>query len=208
MFFGLDGKRVNVDTKIGLAGKVLVRLDIVEVIRSACSKTVLTVELEFSISDSGCGSVTSFGEISKDITGRTITNNPSDKLGGVIECQSDAVSTIDSRGFLGLNSFNQIFVGLLGKFLAFFSIKEDVINPERNVGKSNNTSCRVSTIRCSVIQRFKFNLDFNFVVLKSNQRKSKTRVTAESKKKGNVQCNFSRITISSLSSTISCSWAD
>jgi hypothetical protein len=51
MLFGPEGKRVHIDTGVGSAGVVLVRLDEVEVSSFALREAILAVKLELSGDD-------------------------------------------------------------------------------------------------------------------------------------------------------------
>ena len=56
-------------------------------------------------------------------------------FGGVVENKTDTVGgTGINRACLSLDGFDEVFMGVLGKVFTFFSIKEDVIGPEGNVG--------------------------------------------------------------------------
>ena len=71
----------------------------------------------------------------------------------------------------------------LCKLSSFLRIKEDIINKERNITQFNALKCFRSLKARFVANEFflscslEFNL--NFVILKSNQRQSKSRVSAE-----------------------------
>ena len=79
-------------------------------------------------------------------------------------------------------------------------IKEDVVNVERSsnkgllVGSGYFSTSRAFTERTdrpeALLNGANVDVETNFVVLKRNKRKGKTRVAAEPELKGNVECGF------------------
>ncbi len=164
VFSGAESERVNVDTKVRLDFKVLVGLDIVEVSAITNLEAVLTVELNLSLVYIANG-VSSIGKASELVANISCLNSPANKLGGVVKGEANAV-VVGARngGFLVLGNFDEVFVGLLGEFLAFFGIKEDVVSPEFDIGEGTVARARVKAVSKS----FELDPEFDFVVLKSN----------------------------------------
>ncbi len=92
-------------------------------------------------------------------------NSPADELGGVVKGEANAVVVGTRDGcFLVLGDFDKVFVGLLGEFLAFFGIKEDVISPEFDFRERTVARARVKAVSKS----FELDPEFDFVVLKGD----------------------------------------
>ena len=92
-------------------------------------------------------------------------------------------------------------MGVLGHASALISIKENVINVERSGDKRLGVSIgnlhvvglsgvyRLNSEK-ALIKRADFDVNLDFVVLKGNKRKGKTRVAAEPELKRNVKSSF------------------
>ena len=80
--------------------------------------------------------------------------------------------------------FDEVLVRNLGKTSAFISVKVDIINIERCGRKRWNNN--ISSITRTASSITEFNVNLNFVVLKSDKRKSKTGVSAKPELKRNV----------------------
>jgi len=80
--------------------------------------------------------------------------------------------------------FDEVFVRNLSEASAFISVKVDIVNIERCSRKRRNNEIASAPSAACGITKFDVNLDF--VVLKSNKGKSKTGVSAEPELKGNV----------------------
>jgi hypothetical protein len=72
----------------------------------------------------------------------------------------------------------------LGKTSTFISVEVDVINIERSSLERRSSNVVAVPIASTSFTEFK--VDFNFVVLKSNEGESKTGVAAKPEFKGNV----------------------
>lgn len=126
-------------------------------------------------------------------------HNPDEFLHGVIEVQLDFVARRSDRLVAGeLKLGNQILMGVLGKTSTFISVQKHVVNIERGSNQrlvvSGGGLLRGGGGRGQVLHGpqalvngadVKVNLDF--VVLKSNQGESQTRVGAEPELERNVK---------------------
>jgi hypothetical protein len=127
-------------------------------------------------------------------------DNPDELLARVVEIQLNLDVSVDS-GFVTseLELINEIFVRSLSESTSFVSVEVDVVNEESSILEGRDTegiiasSCastassgdRSGNIAFTLGSKLKVELDF--VVLKSNKRKSKTRVSAEPELKGNIE---------------------
>ena len=141
-------------------------------------------------------------------------DDPDEFLNRVVEVEFDLVGR-RTNGFITseLELSDQVLVGVLGHSSAFISVKEDIVNIQRSsnkglvVGDSGRDRASSShlTLRTSVrvgvavkssnspqafINRTDIKIDLDFVVLKSNQRKSKAGVGAEPELKRNIKSSF------------------
>jgi len=83
-----------------------------------------------------------------------------------------------------LQLFDEVFVRNLSEASAFISVKVYIVNIERCSRKRrNNNIASAPSAACSITE---FDVDLDFVVLKGNKRKSKTRVSAEPEFKRDV----------------------
>ena len=116
--------------------------------------------------------------------------NPDELFDRVVEVKFDFVGG-GTNGFITseLNLFDEVFVGVLGHASAFISVKEDVVNVEGGsykrliVGGGDFLGGAVTAGKCgyspeALINRTDVEVDAYFVVLKSDEGKGKTRVSA------------------------------
>jgi len=178
VLFGLDGEGVHVDVLLGDAGVVLERLNKAEVGTFAGVKSIMTVELEVRALDSIINTVV------KLVTVCRLRDNPDKLLNGVVEVE--AVGTVGHGSFITgeLELFDEEFVLRLGETLALVSVEVDVIDVERHRGLINGESAGTEA---EIGELGKGKVNFDFVVLKGNEGKSKTVVTVEEKLEGNVE---------------------
>ena len=99
--------------------------------------------------------------------------SPDKLLNGMIKVKS--VASRSSAFNLVLNLFDKVFVADLGKSATLISIKVDVFTEDFTFSISSN-----------IISSSPLKLKLDFMVLKSNQRKSKTRVATEPELKRNL----------------------
>jgi hypothetical protein len=115
-------------------------------------------------------------------------NSPDELFARVVEVELDLVVGIGGRLRTSvLELLDEVLVRDLGKTAALISIKVDVVNEKRSGTKrrkseSRNTSCAVHRR-----SRVELKVDLDLVVLKSDKRKSKTRVAVEPELKRNVK---------------------
>jgi len=80
--------------------------------------------------------------------------------------------------------FDEVFVRNLSEASTFISVKVDIVNIERCSRKRrNNKISSAPSATCSITE---FDVNLDFVILKSNKGKSKTGVSAEPEFKGDV----------------------
>jgi len=131
---------------------------------------------------------------------RILLDYPYEFFAWVVEVKLDLV-TGTSDGFITseLKLFNKVFVWVLCHTSAFIGIEENVVNVQRSSNKrfvvSSTRSFLVRTVIISTcclysvqafVKRTEFDVNLNFVVLKSDQGQSKTWVSAEPELKRNV----------------------
>jgi hypothetical protein len=128
---------------------------------------------------------------------RVTLNNPDKFLNGVVEIEFNLNVGVNGRFITGeLELFDEIFVRTLSEAAAFISVKVNIVDKESSSNKRWNTEQLVAvasgeskTTRRAIrrigntsdIEFFliaEFNVNTNFVVLKSNERKSETRISA------------------------------
>ena len=124
-------------------------------------------------------------------------DDPDQFLAGVVEVKLQLVGRGGARlATSELEDIDEVFVGNLGEFTSFIRVEVDVVNVERGSGQtaladtSTNgvgVSSRVRIVPAQVVEGVEFQIDTNFVVLKSDQGERKTRVAAEPELEGNVQ---------------------
>merc|ERR1712166_43037 len=162
--------------------------------------------------------------------GRAVINigiwldNPNQFFTWMIEIQFDFVGG-RTDGFVTseLKLFNEVFVWILCHTSTFIGIKEDVINVEgrsnkgflvrngifnrRTIGKTRVTILsalfgQVVDSEKDFIRRTELKVDTDFMVLKSNQRKSESWVTTEPELKWDVKSCFWK----SITRSTDCGW--
>ena len=141
--------------------------------------------------------------------------DPDKLLNRVVEVQLDLVTGRTNRFVTSeLKLGNQVLVRVLGHSSALISVQEDVVNIQRGsnqrlvVGNSGRNWASngvlggravlprlVLAVQCgnspqALINRSDIKVNLDFVVLKSNQRKGKSRVAAEPELKRNIQSGF------------------
>ena len=120
-------------------------------------------------------------------------NDPDEFLDGVVEIEARLVRRARERFFTReLELINEVFVRYLGKTATFVSVEVDVVDVERGVlevGVKHRGNRRLvrTTNNVALAGASEFNVDNNFVVLESNEGKSKTRVTAEEELEGDIE---------------------
>jgi hypothetical protein len=144
------------------------------------------------------------------VEGRAVVNvliwldDPDEFFNGVVKVELDLVGRrTDGLITSELELFDEVLVGVLGHAPALIGIQEDVINVQRS-GNEGLVVCGSNTAACStavsLVQRTDspqalvdgadIEIDLDFVVLKGDQRQSKTRVTAVPKLEGNIEGGF------------------
>merc|ERR1711968_206493 len=140
--------------------------------------------------------------IRKSINGISVVERLSSKfLTWVVEVQFDLVGRRSNRFITcELKLFKEVFVRVLGHLSTFIGIKEDVVNVKRGSNEgllvslgdgllsSIGGKCAYSPETFTNRSQVKVNLDF--VVLKGNKRKGKSRVSAVPEAKRNVKSGF------------------
>jgi hypothetical protein len=127
-------------------------------------------------------------------------DNPYKFLTGVVEVKLDLVGRGTNRFVTcELNLLDKVFVRVLGHLAALISVKEDIIYIKRSSYKGLLVSCGYRYCGSSgccfksgnspqaLTNRTEVNVNLNFVVLKSNQRKGKSRVAAVPEHKRNIK---------------------
>jgi uncharacterized membrane protein len=145
---------------------------------------------------------------------RTVVNvligldNPDKLLNGVVKVELDLVGRRTDRLITSeLELLNKVLMGVLSHTSALIGIQEDVVNIERGgnerlvVGSVDaTTSGRGSRVRVAAAERTdspqalidgtNIEVDFDFVVLKSDEGKGKTGVTAVPELEGYIEGSF------------------
>jgi len=195
VLFGLDGEGVHVNVLLRDAGVVLEGLHETEIRTFAGVKSVVTVELEVgarnSVNTGATFIVSNVATIFEFVTLYRLGDDPDKLLDGVVEVQP--VRTVSHRGFIPgeLKLFDEEFVLGLGKTLALIGVEVDVINVQGHGGFINRRNRGSRTCTSVVTQIGKLGegeVDFDFVVLQSNEGKSKTVVAVEEELKRDVKC--------------------
>jgi len=127
-------------------------------------------------------------------------DNPHEFLTRVVEVELELVGRRgDGLTARELENIDEVLVGNLGELTTLIGIEVDVVDVERGsnqVGSSDTVTDDVyvgvlgSGIEAQVTEVVEGQVDTNFVVLESNQRKSKTRVAAEPELEGDVEGVF------------------
>jgi hypothetical protein len=142
---------------------------------------------------------------------RTVVNvligldNPDKLLNGVVKVELDFVGRRTDRLITSeLELLNKILMGVLSHTSALISIQEDVVNVERgsdkrlvvgSVDASTGGGAGIIGVAAAertdspqaLVNRTNIKVDFDFVILKSDEGQSKTGVTAVPELKGNVE---------------------
>ena len=145
--------------------------------------------------------------------GRTVVDvsvgldNPDELLDGVVEVQLDLVGRrTDGLVTSELKLGDEILVGVLGEAATLVSIQEDVVNVEGssnqglvvgNGGSLGDGGIAGTTVELgdgpqALVNGAKVKVDLDLVVLKSDQRKGKTRVGTVPELKGNVKSGLGK----------------
>lgn len=127
-------------------------------------------------------------------------DNPDELLARVVEVDLDLVTGRTDGLITGeLELLNEVLVGVLGHLSALISIQEDEINVDRGgnegllVGSGDSLGRRAGDGRevldgpQALTNRSEINVNLDLVVLESDQRKSKTRVSAKPEEERNVE---------------------
>jgi hypothetical protein len=127
-------------------------------------------------------------------------DNPHKFLTRVVEVELELVGRRrDGLTASELEYVDEVFVGHLGELTTFIRIEVDVVDVERGsnqVGSSDTITDDVyvgvlgSSVEAQVADVIEGQVDTHFVVLESDQRKSKTRVAAEPELEGDVEGVF------------------
>ena len=145
------------------------------------------------------------------VEGRAVINvlirldDPDEFFNGVVKVELDLVGRrTDGLITSELELFNEVLVGVLSHAPALVGIQEDVVDVE---GRSNeglvvcggNTAACTTAAECLVqstngpqalVNWADIEIDLDFVVLKGDQRQSKTGVTAVPELEGNIEGGF------------------
>jgi hypothetical protein len=129
-------------------------------------------------------------------------DNPDKLFNGVVKVELDLVGRRTDRLITGeLKLLNKILVGVLSHASALIGVQEDVVNIERGsnqrlvVGSVNTTAIgriiHVAAERANspqaLINGTNIEIDLNLVILKSDEGKSETGITAIPELKGNIK---------------------
>uniref|UniRef100_A0A6C0IT24 Uncharacterized protein n=1 Tax=viral metagenome TaxID=1070528 RepID=A0A6C0IT24_9ZZZZ len=125
-------------------------------------------------------------------------DNPDKLLTGVVEVELNLVGRGTNRLVTSeLNLLNEVLMRVLGHLAALIGVKEDVVyvkgsSYERLLVGTADRLCGRSGIKSldgpeALTDRAEIDVNLNLVVLKSNKRKSESRVAAEPELKGNIE---------------------
>jgi hypothetical protein len=122
---------------------------------------------------------------------RIALNNPHKLLHRVIEVELDLVGRRSNRFTASeLKNLNEILMGHLGELATLISVKEYIVDIERGSRKtgSSNTVNNLGLVGPAEIAKIvELKVDANLVILKSNQRKSQTRIAAKPELKRDIE---------------------
>ena len=154
VFRRLEAERVDTGLAISRDTRVvLVRLNLGKVFGFALGEAVVAVELELGVT---------FGGNRNTLI---ILLDPHKFLARVVEVEANFATITRQRVFaVELDLLDEVFVADLGEAAAFVRVEVDVVDVERGVRERS---------------RAELNVDLDFVVLKSDERKRKARVAAE-----------------------------
>ena len=144
------------------------------------------------------------------VEGRTVVNvliwldDPDEFLNGVVKVEFDLVGRGTDGLITGeLELFNEVLVGVLGHAPALVSVQEDVVDVQgcgdeglivcgSNAATSGDAAGVVQSTNSpqALINGADIEIDLDFVVLKGDQRQSKTGVAAVPKLEGNIEGGF------------------
>lgn len=117
----------------------------------------------------------------------TTAHNPDKGFGWVVEVEAVfAVAAGDFFFTSELDLFDEVFVSNLGETTTFFGIEVDVFDQKSSILKSLFGEAASGVVNAAV-ESCEFDVDTDFVVLKSDQWKSKTGVTVEPELKWDEQ---------------------
>jgi hypothetical protein len=125
-------------------------------------------------------------------------DDPDKLLTGMVEIELDLVGRgTDRLVTCELKLLDEVLMGVLGHLSTLVSVKEDIVDVKRSGNKGLLVSSRNGLRTGSAVKgldspqaltnRTEINVDLDLVVLKGNQRKSKSGVAAKPEKKGNVK---------------------
>ena len=125
-------------------------------------------------------------------------DNPDELLARMVEVELDLVGGRTDRFITSeLYLLNEVLMRVLGHLSALVCVKEDVVNIERGsnkgllvgVGGRYGASGGIELLASpeALTNRTEINVNLDFVVLKSDQRKGKTRVAAVPERKRYVK---------------------
>lgn len=170
VLLGAKREGVHVDSGLGNALVVLVRLDKLEVGGLAGGGPVVAVELEVSLVEGG-GVLTDSGAVS--------LLNPYELLDGVVEVELDLALRLLFTSELKL--LNEVLVGDLGEAATLIGVEVDVVDVEsggvERLGSAGNARGGAGELDNKL----------DLVVLEGNKGKGETRVAAEPELEGDVQ---------------------
>ena len=117
-------------------------------------------------------------------------NNPDEFLNGVVEVEFDFVGGgVDGFITSELKLFDEVFVRNLGETTTFISVEVDIINIERSGFNRGKRKVRFRGPE-AFFGTAEFEVDFDFVILKSDKGEGKTRVAAKPELKRNIESSF------------------
>jgi hypothetical protein len=132
-------------------------------------------------------------------------DNPDELLNGVVKVELDLVGR-RTNGLITseLELLDQVLVGVLSHTSALIGVQEDVVNVERSsdeglvVGSDSlerrvrrqSTRVKSRDSKQALLDGADIEVDLNLVILKSNQRKSKTGVAAEPELKRDIKSSL------------------
>jgi hypothetical protein len=133
--------------------------------------------------------------------GSTVVNvgirldNPDKLLTWVVEVQLNLVGRRTDRFITSeLKLLEKVLMRVLGHLSTLIGIKEDIVNVKGSSNKGllvslghRGTSCKSGNSPQTLTNRSQVKVDLDLVVLKSNKRKGKTRVSAKPELKRNVK---------------------
>jgi hypothetical protein len=137
-------------------------------------------------------------------------DNPDELLNGVVKVELDLVGRrADGLITSELQLLNKVLVGVLSHTSALIGVQEDVVDVERGSNErlvvssvdtatssrrrrdgSGTTAAERADSPQALINGADIEVDLNLVILKSNQRKSKTRVTAIPELEGDIESSL------------------